>query len=230
MKIPFWPNPQNSGFIDLNLSRIEELLKRLNNPHLKLPPTIHFAGTNGKGSTLSFVKSILQESGLKTHCYTSPHLVDFNERIILANKEISDEVLNAVLRECQKPCEQEPVINITYFEGITAAAFLAFSQVKADILLLETGLGGRFDATNILNEVLCSVITPISIDHEEFLGNNIERIAFEKAGILKQNCPLIIGNQSDEALKVLIQEAENKNCKTYIYNKDFNKDLVTLDK
>lgn len=219
MKLPFWPNPLGYRDIELGLSRVYELLERLGNPHLKIPPTIHIAGTNGKGSTLSFLRTIFAESGLKIHTYTSPHLVNFNERIVLAGKEISDEFLNEILRECQNAAEEFPQIPVTYFEGITVAAFLAFSRVKADLLLLETGMGGRLDATNILPEVLCSVITPIALDHEEFLGKTVAKIAFEKAGIMKKNCPVILGKQKASALKVLEAQARKLNCKIISYKK-----------
>lgn len=199
MKLPFWPNPLGYRNIVFGLSRVYDLLARIGNPHLKLPDTIHFAGTNGKGSTLSFLKNILEESGLSVHSYTSPHLVNFNERIILAGKEITDECLTKVLSECKQAAEQEPQIPITFFEGITVAAFLAFSRVPADVLLLEVGMGGRLDATNVLPDVLCSVITPVSLDHTEFLGTSIAAIAMEKAGIIKKNCHTIVGNQVLEA-------------------------------
>ncbi|MBL6665169.1 MAG: bifunctional folylpolyglutamate synthase/dihydrofolate synthase, partial [Rickettsiales bacterium] len=187
----------------------------------KLPPTIHFAGTNGKGSTLNFLYQILKNNNQQIHCYTSPHLVDFNERIIIANKQISDKFLNQCLEECQEKSEIDPKIPVTFFEGITIAAFLAFSQVKANFLLLETGMGGRLDATNVLEQVLASIITPISLDHTEFLGNSIQEIAFEKAGIIKKNCPTIIGRQTPEALKVLKEQAKIHNSKTIILNEDF---------
>jgi dihydrofolate synthase/folylpolyglutamate synthase len=214
--------------INLGLERILELLKRLDNCHLKLPPTIHIAGTNGKGSTLSFLKNIFIEANLKVHTYTSPHLVKFNERITLANQEISDEFLNEVLEKCHKARDEEPKIDATFFEITTAAAFLAFAKVKADILILETGLGGRLDATNVLPQVLCSIITPIDFDHQEFLGNSLEKIAFEKAGIIKENCPVIIGKQKDEALKVLKNQALKLNCKTQIFNQDFAVENLNL--
>lgn len=203
MKLPFWPSPQGYRDIKFGLSRVYELLARLDNPHLKLPPTIHIAGTNGKGSTLAFLRAIFVEADLRVHSYISPHLVEFNERINLAGSDISDEFLNEILRECQEAAEKDPAIPVTFFEGTTVAAFLAFSRVKADVLLLETGMGGRLDATNVLPEVLCSVITPISFDHEEFLGNSLEKIAIEKAGIVKKNCPVVIGKQSEEVWRVL---------------------------
>ena len=222
MKLPFWPNPIGYRNIELGLTRVYELLRRLDNPHLKLPPTIHLAGTNGKGSTLAFLKAICEEHNLKTHSYTSPHLVNFNERIILAGREISDEFLNEILNICKIECEKEPKIKITYFEGITVAAFLAFSKVKADILLLETGLGGRLDATNVLPKVLCSIITPIALDHEEFLGDNIAKIAFEKAGIIKEDCPVIIGKQQEAAQEAIARQAKKYGAKIINYNPKFS--------
>jgi dihydrofolate synthase / folylpolyglutamate synthase len=215
MKLPSWPNPKGYRDIDLGLSRVYELLNRLENPHLKLPPTIHIAGTNGKGSTLSFLRAIFAESGLKTHTYTSPHLVSFNERIVLNGAEISDKFLNEILDECKKAAEKSPEIPITFFEGITVAAFLAFSRVKADLLLLETGMGGRLDATNVLPEVLCSIITPISFDHEDFLGKTLAKIAFEKAGIIKKNCPVIVGKQKKSALQSIEKQALAMNSKLH---------------
>ncbi len=208
MKFPVWPNPSGYRDIDLGLSRVYDLLSRVGNPHLKLPPTIHIAGTNGKGSTLAFLRAIFSESGLKIHSYTSPHLVNFNERIILADEEISDDFLNKILSECKEAAERFPKIPVTFFEGITVAAFLAFSRVKADLLLLEVGMGGRLDATNVLPKVLCSIITPISFDHEEFLGKTLAKIAFEKAGIIKKNCPVFVGKQKKSALQVIEERAQ----------------------
>lgn len=226
MKFPFWPDFKGYRNINLGLSRVEELLKRLDNPHLKLPPTIHIAGTNGKGSTLSFLRAIFAESNLKTHIYTSPHLVNFNERIVLAGSEISDEFLNQVLKKCQKASQIEPKIDVTFFEGITVAAFLAFSEVKADILLLETGMGGRLDATNVLPEVLCSIITPIAFDHTDFLGKTLGKIAFEKAGIIKKNCPVIVGKQKPSALQTIEKRAKELGCEIKVFGRDFNCDIV----
>lgn len=221
MKIPFWPDFKGYRNIELGLSRVIELLARLDNPHTKLPPVIHVAGTNGKGSTLSFLRAIFNENGYKTHVYTSPHLVNFNERIIISDKEISDSFLNQCLEKCKKKAELEPKIPLTFFEGITVAAFLAFSLKKADVLLLETGMGGRLDATNILNKVLCSIITPISFDHVDFLGKTLPKIAFEKAGIIKKNCPVIIARQKSSVLKTLENQAFEKKSKTIIFGQDF---------
>lgn len=223
MKLPSWPNDHHSNYIDLDLSRIFALLARLGNPHLKLPPAIHLAGTNGKGSTLSFLRAIFEESGLKVHSYISPHLVNFNERINLAGSEISDYFLQKILDECQAAAKKKPAISVTFFEGTTAAAFLAFSRCKADLLLLETGMGGRLDATNILPRVLCSIITPIDFDHQEFLGKTLAKIAAEKAGIIKKNCPVIIGKQKAAALRVLENKAREMSSEVKIFGRDFTK-------
>ncbi len=221
MKFPFWPNPSDYHNIELGLSRVYALLARLDNPHEKFPPIIHLAGTNGKGSTQAFLREIFTEAGYKVHAYTSPHLVSFNERIILAGAEISDEFLNECLQACKDAALQPPQIAVTFFEGITVAAFLAFSRVKANVLLLETGMGGRLDATNVIAQNLLSIITPISFDHTNFLGNSLAKIAFEKAGIIKKNCPVIIGRQNDEALKTLEQQALAMNSMVKVFGKDF---------
>lgn len=225
MKLPSWPNPKGYRDIDLNLSRIRSLLQRLDNPQNRLPKTIHVAGTNGKGSTIAFLRAFLEAHQKTCHIYTSPHLVEFNERIILAGTQISDDFLNQCLEKCRLACEIKPKITPTYFEGITAAAFLAFSLVEADFLLLETGMGGRFDATNVLDEVLCSVLTPISLDHTEFLGDTIAKIAYEKCGIFKKNTPIFIAKQTPEALKIIKEEASKLNCPLYIFGQDFNYEI-----
>mgnify|MGYP003323847922 CR=1 FL=1 len=179
--------------IDLKLERVNRLLRKLGNPERSLPPIIHVAGTNGKGSTIAMNKAGLQSSGLRTHAYTSPHLVHFNERIEIANKRISEAALKDVLTECENVNNSEP---ITLFEITTCAAFLAFSRETADYTLLEVGLGGEFDATNVVKNPLVSIITPISFDHREYLGNTIKKIAMAKAGIIKKNIPTVISNQS----------------------------------
>jgi dihydrofolate synthase/folylpolyglutamate synthase len=192
--------------IDLTLrDSYSNLLKRLGNPHLALPPVIHVAGTNGKGSTIAFMRAILEAAGLRVHVYTSPHLVSFHERIRLAGKPISEDNLCNVLLECERTNRQAPV---TLFEITTAAAFLAFSRTSADVLLLEVGLGGRLDATNIISKPLATAITRISYDHRDFLGNTIEEIASEKAGIFKKHVPAIIAPQFiDAASKTLSDKA-----------------------
>lgn len=221
MKLPSWPDPKESKVINLGLDRIFELLARLDNPHLKLPPTIHVAGTNGKGSVIAFLKAILEENKYKVHIYTSPHLVNFNERIIISGKQISDQYLDEIITECKNAALQEPEIKVTFFEATTVVAFLAFSRNQADILLLETGMGGRLDATNCIPKVLMSIITPISIDHQEFLGKVISKIAYEKSGIIKNNCPVVIAKQRSTVLKLLKAVALKKNSSTIICQKDW---------
>ncbi len=186
--------------IDLTLDRVWRLLAALDNPQTKLPPVIHIAGTNGKGSTQAMIRAGLEGAGRSVHAYTSPHLARFHERIRLGGELISEPDLTAVLDECYAANGGE---NITYFEITTCAALLAFSRVKADYTLLEVGLGGRLDATNVIEQPELTVITPVSIDHEQFLGNTLGKIAAEKAGIIKPGVPCIVGPQQDEALEVI---------------------------
>lgn len=186
--------------IDLGLDRTERLLSALGNPERRLPPVIHVAGTNGKGSTIAFMRAIAEASGLSVHTYTSPHLVRFHERIALDGNPIGEEALLAILEECETANDGQP---ITFFEITTAAAFVAYARHPADLLLLETGLGGRFDSTNVIGAPAATVITPVSLDHMQFLGDTVEKIAFEKAGILKPGIPGIIGPQAAGALAVM---------------------------
>ncbi len=190
--------------IDLSLGRMERLLERLDHPERKLAPVIHVAGTNGKGSTTAYMKAALEAAGHKVHVYTSPHLVHFNERIALAApggaEPIDEAELADLLTECEAANGPEP---ITYFEITTACAFLAFSRHAADYVLLEVGLGGRLDATNVIDRPALTVITPISIDHVQFLGGELGGIAAEKAGILKPGVPGIIAAQPAEATAVI---------------------------
>ena len=176
----------------MSLDRLEKLLKKLDNPHLNLPKTIHIAGTNGKGSVQSFVRNILITNGYSCDAYISPHLSKFNERIILNNKNVSTNKLYKTLNFIKKINDDNP---ITFFEITTAAAFVLFQRSNSDFLILETGLGGRLDATNIIPKKLCSIITPISYDHEEFLGKTINKIANEKLGIVKKSDFVLIGKQ-----------------------------------
>ncbi len=198
--------------IDLSLLRLKKLLKKLNNPHLKISPTIHIAGTNGKGSVTSYLRSIYEAANLKVHTYTSPHLINFNERIRINSKLIEDQYLNSILEECEKKNKAEP---ITFFEITTAAALLAFSRNKADLVLMETGLGGRFDATNVIKNPLCCVLTPISMDHMNFLGNKIEKIAFEKAGIIKKQSSVVLSKQSKVVRNIVKRGVLSKKCKLF---------------
>lgn len=181
--------------IDLSLDRLRVFLAEIGNPQENMPPIIHLSGTNGKGSTLAFLKAILEASGKSVHAYTSPHLVKFNERITLNGEHISDELLGELLLEIDEKTDAHP---LTYFEKTTALAFLAFSRIDADYLLLETGLGGLHDATNIMDDKLLTIITPISIDHVEYLGNDLLGIAAEKAGIMRKKVPCILSEQSAE--------------------------------
>jgi len=186
--------------IDLTLDRVWRLLERLDNPQEKLPPVIHLAGTNGKGSTQAMIRAGLEGWGKSAHAYTSPHLARFHERIRLAGELISEQHLTEVLDECYATNGSE---SITYFEITTVAGLLAFARSPADYTLLEVGLGGRLDATNVIAQPALTVITPISIDHEQFLGDTLAKIATEKAGIIKRGVPVIVGPQPDEALEVI---------------------------
>jgi dihydrofolate synthase/folylpolyglutamate synthase len=190
--------------IDLSLGRMERLLNKLGNPETRLPPVIHIAGTNGKGSTLAFLEAILGAGGRRVDAYISPHLVQFNERIRLGGGAIAEARLAALLAECESANEGAP---ITFFEITTAAAFLAFERSAADILLLEVGLGGRLDATNVVACPALTAITPVSIDHTQFLGAALADIAGEKAGILKAGIAAVIGAQKPEALGAIAARA-----------------------
>ncbi|HEY9080559.1 folylpolyglutamate synthase/dihydrofolate synthase family protein [Magnetovibrio sp.] len=192
--------------IDLSLERLERLLEALDHPERKLPPVVHVAGTNGKGSTVAFLRAFVEAAGYRAHVYTSPHLVTFNERIRLAGQIIDDDELNAVLEECERANAGQP---ITFFEITTAAAFLAFSRHDADVVILETGLGGRLDATNVIEQPRLTCITPVSIDHQQYLGETIEDITGEKAGILKAGVPCVVAAQGTRAgEKVLKKKAK----------------------
>lgn len=183
---------------------MRRLLAALGNPQEKLPPVIHVAGTNGKGSTVAFIRAILEAAGLRVHAYTSPHLVRFAERIRLAGNLIAEDALIAALEECERANDGAP---ITFFEITTAAAFLAFARTPADAILLEVGLGGRFDATNVIGHPSVAAITPVSLDHQHFLGDTVAKIAFEKAGILKAKAPAVISRQTPEAAAIIAARA-----------------------
>ena len=190
--------------IDLGLERTIQLSKKCGAPHLHLPPVIHIAGTNGKGSVSAFLRSMAEAAGLSCHVYNSPHLCRFNERIRLNGKFISDGELIDVLSEVEGVNGSDP---ITFFESTTVAAFLAFSRHPADLLILETGLGGIFDSTNIVPDTACTIITPIAFDHEQFLGSDIATIARQKAGIMRSGRPSIWARQQPEAYAQLQQQA-----------------------
>ena len=216
MKMPHWPVPQGFRDIDLGLSRVLALLERLGNPQDHLPPVIHVAGTNGKGSTIAFMRAILEAAGYCCHVYTSPHLVEFNERIVVAGEVISDDYLRQIIEECRVAAGDD--ISVTFFEGTTVGALLAFSRVKADVVLLETGLGGRLDATNVVARPLLTVITPISMDHEAYLGNTLTSIATEKAGIIKEHVPCVVGKQKQEVEGILMLHAQKHSASLVTIN------------
>lgn len=200
------------GVIELSLGRMLAALEAFGNPHRSLPPVVHVAGTNGKGSTIAYLRAMCEAAGYVCHVYTSPHLVRFNERIVLAGKQIEDDALIKILRGIIAKRDAHP---LTFFEATTLAAFLAFSETKADIVLLEVGMGGRFDATNVIDDPLLSIITPISLDHTEFLGDTLAQIAFEKAGIIKAGCPVVVAPQHPEAMEVIRLVAAQKSSPTY---------------
>ncbi|TPI66117.1 bifunctional folylpolyglutamate synthase/dihydrofolate synthase [Mesorhizobium sp. B3-1-3] len=210
------------GF-DLSLDRVTRLLERLGNPQDRLPPVIHIAGTNGKGSCAAFSRALLEAAGHLVHVHTSPHLVNWHERYRLADegggKLVDDDIFaEAIARVAEANGGQK----ITVFEILTAVTFILFSEHPAEAAIIEVGLGGRFDATNVIKRPAVSVIMPISMDHEAYLGDRVELIAAEKAGIMKHGCPVVIGAQeSDTALQVLIETAERLDCPTVVYGQDF---------
>ncbi|WP_078708224.1 bifunctional folylpolyglutamate synthase/dihydrofolate synthase [Consotaella salsifontis] len=211
------------GF-DLALTRIRRLLAALGDPHLKLPPVIHVAGTNGKGSTVAFLRAILEAAGRSVHVHTSPHLVEWNERYRLGGSNgpgrfVDDAVLAEAIARTARANSDEP---ITVFEILTAAGFLLFSEHPADVALIEVGLGGRLDATNVIERPAVSVIASVSLDHQAYLGDTVEEIAAEKAGIIKSGCPVVIGQQNaSAALDVLKAAALAAGGPTAVYGEDF---------
>lgn len=209
--------------MDLSLGRLEDLLAKLGNPEKSLPPTIHVAGTNGKGSTTAYMRSLLEADGKRVHVYTSPHLVRFNERIRLGQhgggKLVDDATLISTMLDVERINDGA---EITQFEITTAIAFKLFAEHPADVLLLEVGLGGRLDATNVVEKPLASVITPVSMDHETFLGDTLASIAYEKAGILKPGVPAIIARQVPEAMSVIAEVAGRIGSPMHLLGQDFD--------
>ncbi len=222
--------------ITLGLERIERLLNLLGSPEKKLPPLVHVAGTNGKGSLVAYLRAMAEAAGYRCHVYTSPHLVKFNERIRIAGRLIGDDELGALLTECEEANGDQP---ISFFDITTALAFLAFSRTPADLGIIEVGMGGRSDSTNVI-EPAVSAITPIGYDHTGFLGETLEKIAWEKAGILKRAVPAVIGRQRDVSAKVIEDEAAKLAAPLFRMGREwrvassasgfrYESDLLTLD-
>lgn len=205
--------------IDLSLERMLPLLERLGNPHDHLPPVIHVAGTNAKGSTIAYLRAFLEAAGKSVHVYNSPHLVRFNERIRLAGKLVGTRRLNATLEEVERVNAGDP---ITFFEVTTVAAFKLYAETPADFLLLETGMGGIYDTTNVVKHPLGTIITPIDYDHQRFLGNTLAEIAGNKAGILKRGARAVMGLQHDESRKVLERAAHRLGVRPIWQGEDFH--------
>jgi len=222
MYLPHWPIPATLGKRQIDyetvFERMEIVLTKLGNPHKKLPAVIHVTGTNGKGSAVALISKIFSCAGKKVHSYTSPHLFDCNERIILNGEKISDNFLYEIMEETRIAAGETP---LTFMEAFTIGAFLAFSKMPADLLVIECGLGGRIDSTNIIQKKLATVIMPISFDHVEYLGNSLERIALEKAMIMRPQTPLIIAAQPNAAKNIIkILAADQKNP-TFFYDEEF---------
>lgn len=205
--------------IDLTLDRVWRLLDALDNPQTKMPPVVHIAGTNGKGSTQAMIRAGLEASGAKVHAYTSPHLARFHERIRLAGDLITEDALTAVLDRCYTANGPDP---ITYFEITTVAALLAFAETPADYTLLEVGLGGRLDATNVIDDPAITIITPVDLDHQAFLGDTLAEIAGEKAGIIKRGVPCVVGPQHEEAMDVIEAKADRMGAPLLAYGQHWH--------
>jgi dihydrofolate synthase/folylpolyglutamate synthase len=204
--------------IDPGLERVERFLKLIGSPQDRLPPVIHVAGTNGKGSLIAYLQAIFEAAGYSVHRYTSPHLVSFNERIVLNGKLVEDDYLRDLLARVERHIDDQPV---TFFEATTAAAFLAFAEHPADVLLLETGMGGRLDATNMVAKPILTAITPVSSDHCSFLGDTVSAIAGEKAGIIKHGVACVTGRQQTEAANVIAEQAEALDAPLYRFDREW---------
>ena len=205
--------------IDLTLDRVWRLLEKVGNPQDRLPPVIHVAGTNGKGSTQAMIRAGLETEGKKVHAYTSPHLARFHERIRLAGELITEAALTEVLDRAYKANGSDP---ITYFEITTVAAIMAFAETPADFTLLEVGLGGRLDATNVIAKPALTIITPVDLDHQQYLGETLAEIAGEKAGIIKRGVPCVVGPQLDEGLEVIERVAARNSAALYAYGQHYH--------
>ncbi len=227
--LPHWPIPATLGNKKINyetvFARMLPVLQKLGNPHQKLPPVIHIAGTNGKGSISALLAKIFAVAGYKASVYTSPHLLHCNERIVLNSQIISNSRLYEVLEETRLASQDH---QFTFMESFTIASFLAFSQSNSDILIVECGMGGRIDATNIIENKLATIISAISLDHQEYLGNTLTEIALQKACIARKNTPLIVAKQDDFAINFAINQVATKlQSITYFYQQDFSLDINT---
>jgi dihydrofolate synthase/folylpolyglutamate synthase len=220
VSMPHWPAPLKTQQDRINLEPMHILMHALGNPHLRLPQVIHVAGTNGKGSTCAYLKAIFENAGYSVHMYTSPHLLQFNDRIMLNGTAIFDDYLFEICEKVRNIVEKNNLVH-SFFEATTAAAFIAFSEVPADILIIETGLGGRLDATNIIENPLATIITPISYDHMEYLGPTLPFIAGEKAGIIKNNIPCIIAAQTESVLEILLSKCTEMQAESICFGYDY---------
>lgn len=209
--------PSSLAEIDLSLDRVARFLEQPGNPQKRLPRVIHVAGTNGKGSTIAFLRAMLEQAGYRVHVYTSPHLVNFCERIVLSGQQVDEATLIPVLRSV---LERSKEIPLTFFEATTVAAFELFASHPADFTLLEVGMGGRLDATNLVDPAI-TVITPVSRDHTEFLGDTLAAIASEKAGIIKAGCPVVVSVQTPEALEVIVSRATQLDAPLWRYGEEW---------
>jgi len=221
--LPHFPIPNKNSISNNSPEKLKKILINLGSPQDKLPPTIHVAGTNGKGSTAAFLASIFQAAGYKTHIFTSPHLHHCNERIVIANNQIDDGYLYEMLEEVRIASEGINLegINLTLFEGLTLAAILAFSKNPADICIIETGMGGRVDATNVIDKKIATILTSISLDHQEFLGNNLTAIACEKSHIMRPNIPCIVAPQNPEIVAAIEMRSSEISNQLIYFGKDF---------
>lgn len=217
--MPHWPAVHKGPFV-LALDNMYGFLKVIGDPHEKLPPVIHVAGTNGKGSTIAQLNSIMLHAGYSCHRYTSPHIVEFCERIVLNDKEISSDELHACLEECR--VKSQDIAQPSFFEGTTGAAFLLFSRKDADALLLEVGMGGRLDATNVIKDSIMSIITPISFDHVEYLGETLYDIAKEKAGIIKAGSYVISSWQTSDAMRAIQEKCDEVDATLIACGRDWS--------